>query len=176
MLQNLGGSILSRDPIFNMFSKFLLAQLVHRLVFIHLHKVWKRCFYWLQFGCLNVAWWFWVRLQVESFSCLWNLWFFTSSPHNLLLSNLIYLIVYVFTQYFFCSITKFKLLNGLNYFNYVISWAWYFWVSAPSFNLFALLLSQMASCTYCDFYQLVVGASNNCFLFVPPFVGLFLQI
>ncbi len=50
MLQSLGGSILSRDPIFNMFSKFLLAQLVHCLVFIHLHKVWKRCFYWLTQG------------------------------------------------------------------------------------------------------------------------------
>jgi hypothetical protein len=106
MLQSLGGSISSRDPIFNMFSKFLLAQFVHCLVFIDLHKVWTRCFHWLQFGCLNVAWWFWVCLQIKSFSCFWNLWFLTSSPHNLLLSNLIYLIFYVFTQYFFCSITS----------------------------------------------------------------------
>jgi len=63
MLQTLGGSISSRDPIFSMFSKFLLAQFVHCLVFIDLHKVWTRCFHWLQFGCLNVAWWFWVWNQ-----------------------------------------------------------------------------------------------------------------
>ncbi len=130
------------------------------------------CFYWLTQGVDKVF----SLTPIWLFECCLMILGLFANQELLLLVELVILQVITsqcaplkldlldflhFHSIFFCSVTKFKLLNGLNYFNYVISWAWYIRVSAPSFNLFALLLSQMASCIYCDFYWLVVGTFNN---------------